>query len=91
MWYAFLKRKRLPVSEKGCPVAKRKWTRQEVEDWRKKHNSWFYCNKEDANIFVRKRCYGINWAFNLGNPLSWVIMAVFAGVILLVAISQMFL
>lgn len=41
-------------------MAKRKWTRQEVEDWRKKHNSWFYCNKEDANIFVRKRCYGIN-------------------------------
>lgn len=72
-------------------MTKRKWTRQEVEDWRKEHNSLFYCNKEDANIFVRKRCYGINWAFNLGHPLSWVIMAVFTGVILLVAVSEMFL
>lgn len=66
--------------------AKRKWTRQETEDWLNKNHRWIYCNLEDANLFVRKRCYGINWAFNWGNPCSWVILAAFVLAMVLVGL-----
>lgn len=62
-------------------MQKRKWTREEVERWRRGNLGWLYVNKEDANLFVRKRCGGINW----GNPASWVVTAVGTAVIVILA------
>lgn len=66
-------------------MQKRKWTREEVERWRKENPGWLYVNKEDANLFVRKRCGGINWELNWGNPASWVVTAVGTVVIVILA------
>lgn len=68
------------------PVQKRKWTREEVENWRKENPGWLYVNKEDANLFVRKRCGGMNWAFNWGNPATLAITAAGVAVIVILAV-----
>lgn len=63
---------------------KRKWSAAEVRQWRKEKRQFFYCNKEDANIFIKKQ-YGINWTFNFGNPLAYaVIVFIFAVISLLI-------
>lgn len=50
---------------------KRKYTQEEV--WQ--HMSGrIYINSNDTNIFVRRKGIG-SWTMNLGNWLSWVIMA----------------
>lgn len=49
-------------------MAKRKWTNEEVEEYRKIHGAFYY-NNEDSNIFVPK-AYGIGFTFNWGNPVS---------------------
>lgn len=67
-------------------MAKRKWTRQETDAWLDSHDSWFYANREDANLFVRKRCLGVNWAFNWGNPWSWVVTVGMAVLLVSVAV-----
>ena len=54
---------------------KRKWSHDEVHQWLQKNNKYFYTNKEDANLFIRKR-YGVAWTLNWGNPLSWIILSV---------------
>lgn len=64
-------------------MEKRKWTSREIEDWRKTHGRWFYINKADSNIFIRKP-YGISWTINLGNPLAYLVFAgVFGGLAVL--------
>lgn len=50
-------------------MPKRKWTREEVETWMDENHRRFYANPQDANLFVRKRGWRINWTFNLANPL----------------------
>ncbi len=61
-------------------MARRKWTRQEVTEFRLKHGDGFYFNPEDSNIFVPKaRSFG--WTLNLSHPLSWVIVAILIGII----------
>jgi uncharacterized membrane protein len=68
-------------------MAKRRWTKDEIEQWQKEHQGFGYCNKQDSNIIVSKR-YGIGFTFNWGNPLSWVIMiALIAAVVIAKAIS----
>lgn len=59
-------------------MARRKWTRLEIEAFRKKHGQGFYYNKEDSNILVPKS-FGIGRTFNWANPISWVVMAVLIG------------
>ena len=54
-------------------MARRRWTNDEVEQWRKEHQGFGYCNKQDSNIIVSKR-YGIGFTFNWGNPFSWVLI-----------------
>lgn len=66
-------------------MKKRKWTRAEVDTWRRNHPGSLYVNKEDGNLFVRKRCGGINWTFNWGNPASWVVTVAITAVIVLLA------
>lgn len=58
---------------KGANMARRRWTKDEIEQWREEHQGFGYCNKQDSNIFVSKR-FGIGFTFNWGNPLSWVLI-----------------
>ena len=68
-------------------MARRRWTNDEVEQWRKEHQGFGYCNKQDSNIIVSKR-YGIGFTFNWGNSLSWVIIiALIAAAVITKAIS----
>ena len=64
-------------------MPKRKWTREEVETWMDVNHRRFYANPQDANLFVRKRGWRINWTFNLANPAAWGVIA--AGTCILAA------
>lgn len=52
-------------------MARRKWTKEEIEEYRKIKGAFFYCNKEDSRFLVPK-AYGIGWTLNWANPVSWV-------------------
>ena len=56
----------------------RKWTKEEIEEYRKIQGAFFYCNKEDSNFFVSK-VYGIGWTLNWANPISWVLVLAIIG------------
>ena len=62
-------------------MEKRKWTREEVAQYRSEHGVFFYYNKEDANIFVPK-AFGIGFTLNWANPVSWVLSAILAALII---------
>ena len=61
-------------------MTKRKWTKDEIEEYRKTQGVFFYCNKEDANFLVPK-AYGIGRTFNWGNPISWAFGLLILGII----------
>ena len=67
-------------------MAKRRWTKEEVEQWRKEHQAFGYFNNEDGNIFVSKS-YGIGRTLNWGNPLSWIVIV---ALIAIVIVSKVF-
>jgi uncharacterized membrane protein len=54
-------------------MARRKWTKEEIEEYRKKHGEIFYFNKEDSNLLVPK-AYGIGRTLNWANPISWILI-----------------
>ena len=66
-------------------MAKRKWTKDEIEQWRKDHQGFGYFNKEDSNIFVSKN-YGIGRTFNWGNPISWILITTIILIIILIKV-----
>ena len=54
-------------------MARRKFSKEEVEQWRKEYNqSVFYINKNDSNLFVPRR-YSFGWTINLAHPGAWLI------------------
>jgi uncharacterized membrane protein len=55
-------------------MAKHRYTPEEVAEWRKKHGSFLYFNKDDSNFAVPK-LYGIGSTLNWAHPISWVIGA----------------
>ncbi|OON90952.1 MAG: hypothetical protein ATN34_00600 [Epulopiscium sp. Nele67-Bin002] len=57
---------------------KRKYSQEEV--W-KHMTGRIYINKDDTNIFVRRKVPG-SWTMNLGNRWSWVIIALEAIVLI---------
>ena len=61
-------------------MARRRWTKEEIEEYRKIHSTFFYSNKEDSNFLVPK-AYGIGWTFNWANPISWLLILVIIAVI----------
>lgn len=61
-------------------MGRRKWTKQEIEEYRKVKGAFFYYNKEDCNLFVPK-AYGIGWTVNWANPISWLFILVIIGII----------
>ena len=53
----------------GNTMAKRKWSSEEVEEYRKEHNQYvIYFNKDDANFLVHKR-YGSRSVKQLGTSI----------------------
>lgn len=63
-------------------MSKRKWTNEEIKEYRNNKGTFFYCNKEDSNFIVPK-AYGIGWTVNWANPISWAFALIIIGVILL--------
>jgi uncharacterized membrane protein len=61
-------------------MTKRNWTKEEIEEYRREHGAFFYCNKEDSNFLVPK-AYGIGRTVNWANPISWVFVLVIIGFI----------
>jgi len=57
-------------------VARRKWTKEEIGEYRKTKGALFYCNKEDSNFLVPKS-YGIGRTFNWASPISWILVLLF--------------
>ncbi|MGE5627582.1 MAG: DUF5808 domain-containing protein [Solirubrobacterales bacterium] len=51
-----------------------KWTNEEIEEYRKIHGMFFYCNNEDSNFLVPKAS-GFGKTVNFANPVSWVLIA----------------
>lgn len=66
-------------------MEKRKWSEQEIKEYRRTHGSVFYCNRDDANLFVRK-AYGIGFTFNWANPVGWILLA---ALILLIVLRKL--
>ena len=62
-------------------MARRKWTKEEIEDYRKIHGAFFYCNKEDSNFFVPK-AFGIGRTLNFASPISWAIILVIIAIVI---------
>jgi uncharacterized membrane protein len=60
-------------------MARRKWTKEEIEEYRKTHGAFFYCNKEDSNFLVPK-AYGLGRTVNWANPISWFFILVIIGI-----------
>ena len=58
-------------------MKKRRWSKAEIEEYRKIHGAFFYCNQEDANFFVPKP-YGIGWTINWANPMTWFLVMLIA-------------
>jgi uncharacterized membrane protein len=50
---------------------KRKWSEQEIKEYRKLHSSIIYYNDEDSNFFVPK-AFGFGWTVNFANPIIWI-------------------
>ncbi|MBK5244392.1 MAG: hypothetical protein JJE18_05100 [Eubacteriaceae bacterium] len=69
-------------------MEKRKWTKEEIREYRKEHGAFFYNNKEDSNFLVPKP-YGIGWTVNWANPLSWFFVSVLTGFLIVRAFSKM--
>lgn len=63
-------------------MVRRKWTKDEIKEYRKMQGIFFYCNKEDSNFLVPK-AYGIGWTVNLANQISWIFALVVIGIIAL--------
>lgn len=62
-------------------MSKRKWTYEEIDNYRKEHPSaFFYFNKQDSNLLIPKR-YGIGRTFNWANPFAWALLLLIIGVI----------
>ena len=64
-------------------MAKRKWTKEEILEWRRDNQQTLYFNKEDSNIFVPK-AIGIGFSFNFANPLAYVTIVVIVAIILII-------
>ena len=68
-------------------MARIKWTREEIEEYRKIHGSFFYFNKEDSNFLIPKT-YGLGWTVNWANPISWFFILAIIGFIVFRAFLQ---
>lgn len=68
-------------------MAKRKWTKEEIDEHRKVHGAFLYYNKEDSNFLVPK-AYGFGRTVNWANPISWVLIIAIIGLIVFRAYTK---
>lgn len=68
-------------------MERKKWTADEVAQWRKEHRRIGYFNKQDRNIFVSKS-YGIGLTLNWGNPLSWILTGAIIAIIIIIRVLR---
>jgi uncharacterized membrane protein len=68
-------------------MARRKWTNDEIIEYRKMHGAFFYYNKEDSNLFVPKYI-GVGITINWANPLAWIVII---AILLLILIHRFLL
>lgn len=68
-------------------MSKRKWTDAEVMEYRKTHKTFFYFNREDANLSVPKK-YGYGRTMNFANPIAWILLAALVGFIVYRVVTQ---
>jgi uncharacterized membrane protein len=62
-------------------MVRRKFSKEEVRQWQEEHNqNIFYINKNDSNLFVRRRSE-LGGTLNLTHPGAWVIIIVLIGLI----------
>jgi uncharacterized membrane protein len=54
--------------------------------WQRDPNNWrggvFYFNRRDPRVMVPKRNPTMGWTLNFGNPISWLILASIAVLII---------
>ncbi len=55
-------------------MAKHKYTREEIAEWRQAHGNFFYFNTDDKN-FVIPKAYTFGTTFNWAHPLAWIVGA----------------
>ncbi|MFI3237580.1 MAG: hypothetical protein R3Y47_06055 [Lachnospiraceae bacterium] len=64
---------------------KRNYSTEEVQRYMSDHNQMvFYMNKEDGNLFVRRK-FSLRYTLNFGNPTSWILIG---GVVLLFFVGR---
>lgn len=54
-------------------MARRKWSKEEISEYRRSHSNVFYFNRGDSNIIVSK-AYGGGFTLNWSHPVSWLIV-----------------
>ena len=65
-------------------MVRRKWSKEEIDEYRNTKGGIFYCNKEDSNFIIPKKL-GIGWTFNWSNPISWICALAIVGVIIIIS------
>lgn len=69
-------------------MGKRKWSEEEINEYRRKHNNYlFYYNKDDANLYVPRADVFMSLSIT-GMTLNWAhpLAKAFAAIILIAAI-----
>jgi uncharacterized membrane protein len=66
-------------------MEKHKYSKEEVEEWRKEHRGVFYFNRNDSNMFIPRK-YGIGFSPNFANPGACIITIVVIGLIVMIAV-----
>ena len=61
-------------------MAKHKYSKEEVEEWRKEHGGVFYFNRNDSNMFVPKK-YSIGFSPNFAHPGACILVIVVIGLV----------
>lgn len=71
-------------------MRKRKWTPEEVRQWYMLTGAATYCNRDDANIVVRKP-NDMGWTANWANPKAWLLQGgILAAVFAVVYLAEVF-
>lgn len=65
-------------------MTKRKWSKKEIEEYRRIHGGIIYYNDEDSNFFVPK-AIGFGFTVNFANPIVGIFVIV---IILFIVISR---
>ena len=65
-------------------MTKRKWSKKEIEEYRRIHGGIIYYNDEDSNFFVPK-AFGFGLTVNFANPIVGIFVI---AIILFIVISR---